>query len=130
MDLEKITSNVISCIKRELEEEGEYYTSANRGEVMWSVVRALTNKENSPYLRILDFGEMLSPFSEEFDKTIPPEIMENIRDLASLIVEEAKEKDVTITPMVRRHLDKILAGWVPYGYTVYEEEDCDANIQD
>jgi len=130
MDLEKIVDAVHNCIKEELAKQGEPYTFTTGGEIMWGVVRKLTNKENSPYLRILDFGEMLSPFSEEFDKTIPPEIMENIRDLASLIVEEAKEKDVTITPMVRRHLDKILAGWVPYGYTIYEEEDCDANIQD
>lgn len=126
MNLEKVTDAVLSCIKRELENQGEPYTSSNRGEVMWSVVRALTNKESSPYLRIIDFGEMLSPFSEEFDKTIPPEIMENIKDLAALIVKEAKEKDVTITPMVRRHLDKITAGWVPYGYIIYSdgEEDC------
>ena len=129
MNLEKITDAVLSCIKRELETQGEPYTSSNRGEVMWSVVRALTNKESSPYLRIIDFGEMLSPFSEEFDKTIPPEIMENIRDLASLIVKEAKEKDVTITPMVRRHLDKIIAGWVPYGYTIYSEcEEDDGSV--
>ena len=130
MNLEKITDNVIKCIRDEIVAEGELFNNITRGEVMWSVVRALTNKESSPYLRIIDFGEMLSPFSEEFDKTIPPEIMENIRDLASLIVEEAKEKDVTITPMVRRHLDKILAGWVPYGYTIYEEGKCNANIQD
>jgi hypothetical protein len=121
MNIEKITDNVIKCIRDEIVADGEQYNNITRGEVMWSVVRALINKENSPYLRIIDFGEMLSPFSEEFDKTIPPEIMENIRDLASLIVKEAKEKDVTITPMVRRHLDKITAGWVPYGYTVYSE---------
>jgi len=130
MNLDKIVGIVKARIREEIEAEGAEFNNVTRGEVMWALVRALTNKENSPYLRILDFGEMLSPFSEEFDKTIPPEIMENIRDLASLIVEEAKEKDVTITPMVRRHLDKILAGWIPYGYTVYEEEDCDANIQD
>ena len=125
MDLEKITNNVLVCIKRELEKEGEYYTAKNKGEVMWSVVRALTNKESSPYLRIIDFNEMLNPLSEEFDLTIPPNVMENIRELADLIIKEAKEKDVTITPMVKKHLDKISAGWVPYGYTVYldcEEE--------
>lgn len=129
MDLVKITDAVISCIKEELAKQNEPYTLTSTGEVMWSVVRALTNKESSPYLRIIDFGEMLSPFSEEFDKTIPPEIMENIRDLASLIVKEAKEKDVTITPMVRRHLDKITAGWVPYGYTIYSDcEEDDVSI--
>ena len=129
MDLDKIVGIVKARIREEIEAEGAEFNNITRGEVMWALVRALTNKENSPYLRILDFGEMLSPFSEEFDKTIPPEIMENIRDLASLIVEEAKEKDVTITPMVRRHLDKILAGWVPYGYTIYSDcEEEDASI--
>lgn len=126
MNLDKIVGIVKARIREEIEAEGAEFNNVTRGEVMWALVRALTNKESSPYLRIIDFGEMLSPFSEEFDKTIPPEIMENIRDLAGLIVEEAKEKDVTITPMVRRHLDKILAGWVPYGYTIYsdcEEED-------
>lgn len=126
MNLEKITDNVIKCIRDEIVADGAEFNLETRGKVMWSVVRVLTNKENSPYIRLIDFGEMLSPFSEEFDKTIPPEIMENIKDLAALIVKEAKEKDVTITPMVRRHLDKITAGWVPYGYTVYCdcEEDC------
>ncbi len=59
---------------------------------MWSVVRDLTNKQSSPYLRLIDFEEMLSPFSEEFDLTIPPEIMENIKGLATTIIAEAKEK--------------------------------------
>jgi len=31
------------------------------------------------------------------------------------------DTDVTITPMVKKHLDKISAGWVPYGYTVYSD---------
>ncbi len=97
---------------------------------MWSVVRDLTNKQSSPYLRLIDFEEMLSPFSEEFDLTIPPEIMENIKGLATTIIAEAREKDITITPMVRRHLDKISAGWIPYGYTVYSpsDEDADDNL--
>jgi len=121
MDLEKITDNVIKCIRDEIVAEGELYNNITRGEVMWSVVRALTNKESSPYLRIIDFNEMLNPLSEEFDLTIPPNVMENIRELADLIIKEAKEKDVTITPMVKKHLDKISAGWVPYGYTVYSD---------
>lgn len=121
MNLEKIVDAVKSCIKEELAKQGEPYTFTNAGEIMWGVIRMLTNKQDSPYLRIIDFGEMLSPFSEEFDKTIPPEIMENIRELADLIIKEAKEKDVTITPMVKKHLDKISAGWVPYGYTVYSD---------
>jgi len=121
MDLEKITDNVIKCIRDEIVAEGELYKNITRGEVMWSVVRALTNKESSPYLRIIDFNEMLNPLSEEFDLTIPPNVMENIRELADLIIKEAKEKDVTITPMVKKHLDKISAGWVPYGYTVYSD---------
>jgi hypothetical protein len=129
MNLEKIVGIIKARIREEIEAEGAEFNNITRGEVMWGLVRALTNKESSPYLRIIDFGEMLSPFSEEFDKTIPPEIMENIRDLASLIVKEAKEKDVTITPMVRRHLDKITAGWVPYGYTIYSEcEEDDADL--
>ena len=126
MNIEKIVANVKVKIREEIEAEGAEFNLITRGEVMWGLVRAFTNKESSPYIRLIDFGEMLSPFSEEFDKTIPPEIMENIKDLAALIVKEAKEKDVTITPMVRRHLDKITAGWVPYGYTIYsdcEEED-------
>ena len=121
MDLEKITNNVIKCIRDEIVAEGEQFNTITRGEVMWSVIRALTNKESSTYLRIIDFNEMLNPFSEEFDKTIPPEIMENIKELADMIIKEAKEKDITITPAVKRHLDKISSGWIPYGYTIYSD---------
>lgn len=116
MDLEKITANIKAKIKEEIEAEGEEYNNVTRGEVMWSLIRALTNKESSPYLRIIDFGEMLSPFSEEFDLILPPEVMKNIRELADTIIKEAKEKDITITPFVRKHLNKIIDGWIPYGY--------------
>jgi hypothetical protein len=127
MDVDVITDAMVSCMKTELAKQGESSSFTNQGEVMWSLVRDLTNKKQSLYLRLIDFNEMLSPFSKEFDLSIPPEVMDTIRDLADTIIKEAKEKDITITPAVRKHLDKISSGWVPYGYTIYSDcEDEDA----
>lgn len=92
-------------------------------DIMWGVIRRLSKKENSVYLALKDYDAMLSPLAREIaDLTIPQWAWEKIVARAQQILDYSKDTDYKIAPIVRNHLESIILGKVPYGYTVIPEE--------
>jgi hypothetical protein len=127
MDSNEIV-DYVDCMKeamlKKLAEKGESYTFETKGRIMWGMVRAFTNKEDSPYLKIIDFSGMLSPFSKELGElTLPQWAWDDIKVRARAIIVYAEENNRTLTPIVKQHLDNIIADRIPYGYTIETEEE-------
>jgi len=67
--------------------------------------------------RIIDYGEMLYPQCEDRYTTIPVSIFNWLRDKAK---EELLSRDMH--PKVREHMEKIVAGEVPFGFKVKDDD--------
>ena len=106
----------------EMAKMGKNRSFEDEGEIMWAYIRRATRKEDSPYLKILDFSAMLSPLGEEIcELTMPEWAWENIKNRAQQIMDYTKEKDYNLAPMVKTHLEKILNDEIPYGYRILDE---------
>lgn len=106
-------------------EDGKHRSFEEEGEIMWGLIRSMTKKEDSIYLRLIDYTGFLDPLCEEFtNPTIPKWAMDDIKVSAKAILVYAEENQHVLTPLVKNHLESIVAGKVPFGYTI-EEEDCD-----
>ena len=113
----------------EMAKMGKNRSFEDEGEIMWHLIRRFTNKEDSPYLKILDFSAMLSPLGDEISElTIPSWAWLNVKFRAQQIMDYTKEKDYKLAPMVKAHLEKILNDEIPYGYRVLNEDE-ETNIK-
>ena len=92
-------------------------TGFQAGAVMWEFVRAWSFSSNRTSLRIIDYDNMLYPqYEHKFEKTIPESTFKLIQKAAK----ESLEKD-ELHPKVRAHMESIVNGVVPFGYTISED---------
>lgn len=90
-------------------------TGFQGGFIMWQFIRRWLHKEGP--LCLVEYRDMLYPqYEHEFDRTIT-------RETAKWLVDEARKElvgdiDRHMPDEVRKHLERIAEGWIPFGYTV------------
>ena len=95
-------------------------TGFQAGFVMWDFIRQWQYPRNKTALKVVNYDDMLYPqYEQKFEKTITKRIWESIQ-------EEAKRRLLEETgyephPTVKAHWESIVAGWVPFSYTVLED---------
>lgn len=69
--------------------------------------------------KIINFDYMLYPqYAHKFEKTMSSETWKSLQDRAKELMKEPVEN---FHPDVRLHISKIVAGEIPFGYTVKDE---------
>jgi hypothetical protein len=88
------------------------------GGIMWTFVRHWMGWEG-PF-RYIKFEEMLFPqHYEGFDRTMPVETWEWLMEKAQERIDKAKSDPASrVHPAVFHHWERILDGYVPFGWTV------------
>lgn len=95
-------------------------TGFQAGFVMWGFVRHWNYSHNKTGLRIVDFDNMLYPqYEYKFQKTISKEVWESLQEEAKSLLADANPYYTAAD--VFGHWKSIVAGEVPFGYTVVEE---------
>lgn len=77
-------------------------------------------------LSIIDWREMLYPqYKERFEKTISSDIFKRLQEKAKEIITKADSgedmNECSLHPEVRKHMESIVNGEVPFGYTIKDE---------
>lgn len=91
-------------------------TGFQAGYVMWLFVRNYLYEDNKCGLKMVDFDDMLYPqYKEHFEKVITKDVWENLQKEAK---RQLAERGDDMHQDVRRHLQSIVAGVVPFEYTV------------
>jgi hypothetical protein len=107
--------------------EGEQggITGFQAGFVGWEMVKQfmLVGKCG---LTIIDWENMLYPqHKDRFEKTISKGIFENLQEVAKKRIAEADENEGieghSLHPEVRKHMESIVNGVVPFGYVIKED---------
>lgn len=92
-------------------------TGFQAGCVMWDFIRGWTYSNNQTTLRMIDYDDMLYPqYWDRFEKTITPSTWEAIQKAAKKNLEE--DRGYPVHPNVLAHWESIVAGNVPFGYSV------------
>lgn len=95
-------------------------TGFQAGCVMWDFVRGWTYTHNQTTLRMINYDDMLYPqYWYRFEKTITPSTWEAIQAAAKKKLEEPREYPAH--PDVQAHWESIVAGNVPFGYSVKDD---------
>ena len=85
---------------------------------MWDFIRDWTYSNNKCGMKITDYDDMLYPqYGYKFEKTIST-------DTWHAIQEEAKKRLAETDyahPNVKAHWESIIAGNIPFGYTISDE---------
>lgn len=91
-----------------------WITGFQAGFVMWDFILGWEKQNNKTALRLIDYDEMLFPqYAYKFEKTISSDIWEAIQKEASELL-----KSGDCCKEVCNHLQSIIDGNVPFGYTV------------
>ncbi len=89
------------------------------GAVMWEYIVEWQGLRNKP-LRLMQYSDMLYPqYKDKFQKTISKDTWKWLQDEAAKNLAE-KESDYTSTT-VYQHWQNIVAGIIPFGYTVKDD---------
>lgn len=89
-------------------------TGFQAGAIMWEFVRNWSYEHNKTGLKLVDYDNMLYPqYEDNFEKTITTDTWEALQ-------KEAKEKlkEPSGVEEVRNHWKDIVAGVIPFGYTL------------
>lgn len=96
-------------------------TGFQAGAVMWEFIFNWAYRHNKCGLRFVDYDDMLYPqHAANFDKRIPPRIMELLQTEAQFKLSELSEEN-TVHPDVKAHWEQIAAGIPPFGFIVAED---------
>ncbi len=94
-------------------------TGFQSGFVMWDFIKQWSFPHNKTGLRIVDFDNMLYPqYEYKFNKTISKDLWEKLQDEAKNLLAENGD---CVHPMVLEHWKSIVAGVIPFGYSIIEE---------
>jgi len=94
-------------------------TGFQAGFVMWDFIKQWSFPYNKTGLRIVDFDNMLYPqYEYKFNKTISKDLWEKLQDEAKNLL---AEKGDFVHPTVSEHWKSIVAGVIPFGYSIIEE---------
>lgn len=97
-------------------------TGFQAGCVMWDFITGWTYTHNKTGLKIVDYDDMLYPqYDHMFEKTIRPHVWESMQEEAKKRLEEIESETAYAHPNVVVHWKSIVAGNVPFGYSVKEE---------
>lgn len=95
-------------------------TGFQAGFVMWDFIRDWSYSNNKCGMRMVDYDNMLYPqYGYKFEKTISTDTWHAIQEEAKNRLAEKCEYDVH--PNVKAHWESIVAGNIPFGYTVSDE---------
>lgn len=95
-------------------------TGFQAGYVMWQFVRNYLCEYNRCGLKLVDFDDMLYPqYKKRFEKVITKDVWENLQKEAKLRLAECGDN---MSREVRFHLQSIVHGVVPFGYTVENDD--------
>lgn len=95
-------------------------TGFQAGCVMWDFIIDWLYRSNKAGLKLVDYDDMLYPqYRDKFEKTIRPDIWESIQKAAKENLEE--DRGYPVHPNVQAHWESIVAGNVPFGYTVKDD---------
>lgn len=93
-------------------------TGFQAGFVMWDFIQDWNFRNNKTSLKIVDYDNMLYPqYEHKFEKTISRRVWESMQKAAKENLETSKQAH----PDVIAHWESIVAGKVPFGYTVKED---------
>lgn len=93
-------------------------TGFQAGFVMWDFIKQWNFRTNKCGLRIINYDDMLYPqFRDEFEKTLPADRFKIMQKVAAEHLANGK-----MHPAVEQHMRNIVAGVVPFGYTLTDEE--------
>lgn len=100
-------------------------TGFQAGYVMFDFIRDWQYRGNKSGLKIVDYDKMLYPqYEYDFEKTIKGYTWSALQSEAQRLLEEDNEKEdeAKANPKVREHWESIVAGNVPFGYSVSEDK--------
>ena len=108
--------------------EGEQggITGFQAGFIGWEMVKQFMSVGDCG-LTLIDWENMLFPqYKERFEKTISREIFKGLQKKARKSLAEADKQErtygySTIHPEVRKHMESIVNGVVPFGYVIKED---------
>lgn len=87
--------------------------------LMWMLVEEFGPYEEGAPLRLVNMNDMLFPqYAHKFSKTIPGRLWSELQERAK---ESLADEEAHAHPDVVRHWKSIVAGRVPFGYTVEPE---------
>ncbi len=96
-------------------------TGFQSGAVMWEWIQHWQSWEGEP-LKLVRYEDMLYPqYAHKFVNVISSETWKWLRERAAARLAENPRSEL-VHPDVRRHWESIVAGVVPFGYTVKEDE--------
>ena len=99
--------------------EKEGLSSFQAGFVMWDFIRNWTCQSNKCGLKLLDYDDMLYPqYDDKYEKTISSHVWRALQNEAA----ERLKKEMNACESVKAHWASIVAGQVPFGYKVKEDE--------
>ena len=92
-------------------------TGFQAGAIIWEVIRHWGVFDKGP-LRMIEYQNMLYPqYADKFEKTIRKHVWEFLQKEA----QEKLNENGALHPDVKSHLESIVSGIVPFGYTVEED---------
>lgn len=93
-------------------------TGFQAGFVMWDFVFDWTMHGNQCGAKLVDYDNMLYPqYDDKFEKTISSDTFKRLQEVAKKNLAECKEAK-HVHPAVKAHWESIVAGVVPFGYTI------------
>lgn len=94
-------------------------TGTQAGYVMFDFIRDWQYRSNKSGLKIVDYDKMLYPQCEhDFQKTIYPWTWDTLQAEAKMLLENDGK---TTHPDVVKHWESIVAGNIPFGFTIKED---------
>lgn len=97
-------------------------TGFQAGFVMWDFIRQWSYPNNKTSLKIVNYDDILYPqYGYKFEKTLTKRTWEGIQEEAARRLKEKEERGYPVHPDVKAHWEGIVAGQVPFGFTVTED---------
>lgn len=88
--------------------------------IMWEFIKQWMYKNNKCGMKLLNYDNMLFPqYHDNFDKTISKQTWESLQKQAKMNLDDTDEN---VHVSVKAHWEDIVAGVVPFGYTVRKDE--------
>ncbi len=95
-------------------------TGFQAGAIMWEFMRGWNGVE-AP-CSLIKYKDMLYPqYQDKFAQTIHPKTWEWLKEEAKKTLDEHKKSGNSMSPNVTEHMQSVVNGMVPFGFTVAED---------
>jgi len=96
-------------------------TGFQTGAIMWEFIQHWMHKEGP--MRLLEYGDMLYPqYVDKFDRVLTQNTFKWLQEEANKKLSGGDEFCHELSPDVRSHMEDIVAGKIPFGYRIKEED--------